>query len=792
MILKNLRINGIRCFNIEKDILLDEGLTVIYGQNAQGKTSFVEAIEWLLFGKIYKKENAPSKIEYKDVIKNLHSTTKTPFVEGIFTNNGEVIKIRREYISEEESDLYINDILINDNSELFGNIRPIIYQHGLKTFIHTEPKDRYLAFMKLLGIEEIDNFRKLLQTTKTGYNNSKTEDVKKSYYFCGEIEDELNDYYNYIMENDITLVDLCNKINNELRLVEYKLSEADISEFKIQLNIYSENIKKKVFNLDLLSPIINFKEIDMSIFSKKEEVNNVITFLLDKKNVLADAKINVLENGLKIITKSNSSECPLCSEDTINDNKIIEIEKEIQSYLELKTTIKKNNIILSNYIKDWNKYIYETTTQLKNIILDDGVFDLLKNIGIQENILSPIKEKNQSIKNNISKIKLDDLILEDINLETLQNRKEILDCHFNKNIILKNNLISLKTEINRLSLEISNILSLIQNAIISSEEINRINKFISLIKNFDYFKIIKIDMSIEKELTDSLKSFEEFRNETLEVKLNEHKKEIIKWYDLLNPNESIFIEDIESKKGKINFLANLYGTTANAAPNLSECHLNCLGLSIYLSEIINEKNAFSFILIDDPVQSMDEMHTLNFITEIIQMLIAKKYQIFILTHLKKQVSNSIIDSYKDFLPTLMEFFGCNIEGPKIKFIKQDRFEDYISVAEQNCNGDYIQRKSSANMIRQALEAYSKEYYCKISGEELPEGFKNETYSVIEKKLFSRISISPDEKGKLRKINDMCSIGSHDDQKEEPPTYGQLKSSIDILKRLYKKNILKII
>ncbi len=45
MKLINLKVRGIRGFNLEKGINLDEGLTVVYGQNASGKTSFVESIE---------------------------------------------------------------------------------------------------------------------------------------------------------------------------------------------------------------------------------------------------------------------------------------------------------------------------------------------------------------------------------------------------------------------------------------------------------------------------------------------------------------------------------------------------------------------------------------------------------------------------------------------------------------------------------------------------------------------------------------------------------------------------
>ena len=75
----------------------------------------------------------------------------------------------------------------------------------------------------------------------------------------------------------------------------------------------------------------------------------------------------------------------------------------------------------------------------------------------------------------------------------------------------------------------------------------------------------------------------------------------------------------------------------------------------------------------------------------------------------------------------MEFYGCTIEGPNIK-IKGERFDGYIGLAVQNYNGDVEQRKMAASMIRQALESYTKEYYSKKSGEEVPATYKNKTFS----------------------------------------------------------------
>jgi len=467
MRLINLKVAGIRGFNIEQEFELDDDLVIIYGPNGQGKTSFAEIIEYLFFGTIYKKENACSKIEFKDTIKNIHFDG-TPFVESIIKIDNDNKTIRREYISETESRVLIDNVSFDNLNSLIkqSQDKPIIYQHGLQSFINTSPVERYNQFMKLLGIEKLDIF-------------------------------------------------------------------------------------------------------------------------------------------LKVATKK------------FNEFKINKLEEEF--------------------------------------------------------------------KENISKLK-------------------------------------------------------------------------------------------------------EFRDSKLSELIDSHKAKIIEWYDLLNPNEEIRICDIECNGSKINFIASCFGVNKYAVPILSEAHLNCLGLSIYLSQIVDSNNSFSFILIDDPVQSMDDAHTNNFISNIIEKLLTKNIQVYIMSHLKQSVSDVVITRYKHKLPKYIEFYGFCLEGPKFTIKASNHFEDYINQAKETFNGTSEQRKTCANMIRQAVESYTKLYYKKRSGNTIPNDCKKAQFSILDSKLLTRIDIDSDEKGKLRMINGKCDKRSHDDEMTEIPTSGGLKSFIDILEGLYKKHI----
>ena len=67
--------------------------------------------------------------------------------------------------------------------------------------------------------------------------------------------------------------------------------------------------------------------------------------------------------------------------------------------------------------------------------------------------------------------------------------------------------------------------------------------------------------------------------------------------------------------------ATSFGTRMSAAANLSECQLNCLGLSMWLMRATTPASPFGFVLLDDPVQSMDDDHTEAVIADVVPHLL---------------------------------------------------------------------------------------------------------------------------------------------------------------------------
>lgn len=169
--LKDIDIHFFRGFrNMDKPVTANNKLVVIDGRNSSGKTSLAEAVEWLFTGKLERRESLeqgnPKELENCITNSFIPSDDKT-WVSASFLVGDRTINLRRILAkdygptpgSKCESVLYLDGNPLSFEEEqrvlndLFGGVAPLLMQHTLRSFVHSNPSERHAYFEKLLNVE---------------------------------------------------------------------------------------------------------------------------------------------------------------------------------------------------------------------------------------------------------------------------------------------------------------------------------------------------------------------------------------------------------------------------------------------------------------------------------------------------------------------------------------------------------------------------------------------------------------------------------------------------------------
>lgn len=317
---------------------------------------------------------------------------------------------------------------------------------------------------------------------------------------------------------------------------------------------------------------------------------------------------------------------------------------------------------------------------------------------------------------------------------------------------------------------------------IQNKNIEFIDVIIDIWKNKNVFENVVSVREILYRLERLKEETEKFEKLKTAERLEEKNNEIIKWYNILNPDEEIRFSRMglkeSTKHRQIDLKAELYRKPANAASMLSEAHINATGLSVYLSQIVSPFSPIKFVMLDDPVQSMDLNHQARFESSFIEEILNNGYQVFIFSHLKNFVDNIRTCHNLDWY---YEITSYDINGPVI-LERGNKLEEYIKQAKQFKSGSSDHRTHAVHLLRKAIENFCREVYFRKTGNKLE---KNLTSSVL-KELAINIFDDVRDHQKLNYVLKYADPASHDDNTSEPPENGIIDSLIDNVLNLIEK------
>jgi len=532
------------------------------------------------------------------------------------------------------------------------------------------------------------------------------------------------------------------KINNHENVSEVlKLIQTSDTKETVSVSVSYNNL------INGLKVYISSIKAIQDLYRKFYERHKNISADIDKMSKMQLR--GLLAEGISLLESGNYKDesCPLC----LQEKKREELIKELRNRIDE----------LSAYEKELTEYNEEKDTiekQLKNIL--SGIEGLFREkcIDIEADIKKELEKLKAEAAGNIERIKS----LSIIEKTEPQQPGEFISENSEK---LESIISVLNTKVKKLDeenkedprIKISVKIGLVRQAYTELQ---------ALKKKEDILNIQLKSMEVICE------QFIKKQKESLNAFLNSISKDMNEYYLCMNQDERV--DEIElipiGEADELNGITIQYKFHGNivSPPEkyLSESHLNCLGIALFLSSVRAFNRNNKFFVLDDVISSFDKPHRINFARLLLEKF--KDYQILLFTHERDwfEILSGLVKPHNWIIKRVIwtDENGSEVDMalPELK----ERIEDKFSKSDTNDLG---------NMIRRYLERLLKEICCNLEvklkflfNDKNENRMSDELLSELVCKLKSRKCEIKDNAA-LNKLHQLLGVGnktSHDNSYSE--------------------------
>lgn len=439
-------------------------VTLIYAKNGKGKSSIIDGLTFVLFGKAFRNIK-------KDLLVNTDNKKDTVAGCNLIGNNNKKVRIVRG-IKPTRFEIYEDGVLVDqfaESKDYQNYLESYILGMNFITFVQTViiSKTKYTPFMRLktpdrrafvesvLGIEVFGEMQKL---------QSKS---------VSSLKEQIN-----TSEYDLRI--LSNNIVSELRLLKAT------KEFAEKTKLESQGNKDKEIN-DLKDQILikqnKIGELQLDVYENNHLDSYNTKVALDKKMIEVDTKIKNVKSEIKKM-ESTDDTCTLCGSDidiSHVETHVNDMNKKLNDYELLKFRIVKK---LTEYDDLYNKHI---ELRSKNDLISNSIRTLsddISSLTIKLNDISTrvVDTKEYDDKIEGLKIKIKSMRVDETNMNnTLTDNRVKLDNHALALSVLKDT--GIKSAI------INNSIPTINNII--NDYLHKFGFYIRFTLNSDFEETIK-------------------------------------------------------------------------------------------------------------------------------------------------------------------------------------------------------------------------------------------------------------------------------------------------------------
>ena len=610
--LRKIKLEGFRGARlpVEMDFTNRHASIAIYGDNGGGKSTITDALEWFYFNKIehlWKEDCKEECLRNTHFPDNQDAVMSIEFSDPRFNSNKILsAKPRSKYTNGTQE---FNDYLDQSKKE-----RLFVRYGDILRFVLRPKGEKRTEILDIIGYRHVGDVRSTLV--------SDCNSLEKNLRFRS-VRDQIEKNNAYLMEKigqtienegDLNLI-----VNTKIKPLNLGIVVTD--EASLNACIETIQVKTDKIKLEKSQKLSDLQRALESLKKEVEKTENYDSFLTiyaellkDKEKIKRIGLRELLEQGQDVIQDKIVGEniCPLCLSSIDSLAVLKEIAERLQELeginKEVQEANSKKSLALLN-LRNIKKALDEV---MRVKIEDDADFIAMNDVVSKTQI-----SLEQAIKDVEGKFERLEIIEKDADLfeKDFSNLKTEIAGLFPK---IKMKMAALaETEDQRLQFQVFDLIS----------NVNRIfkdNKLLS--KELEIFET-QIDT-----VTKIKDTFIQLQGEILQKALNAISVDVDKFYSEMNAEEGIekIRLDLIGEEG-VEFKYTFHGKDSYPPLKyLSESHLHCLGICLFLASVKLFNKVNKFFVLDDVITSFDSDHRVPFLRLLQDHF--NGYQILLFTH----------------------------------------------------------------------------------------------------------------------------------------------------------------
>jgi hypothetical protein len=827
----SLTVSGFRSCGADPQTLkCDTALTIVGGTNSQGKTSLAEAFEFLLTGRIVRRElTASAQDEFADALRNAHLDADTPVYVAaeIVDTAGATHALRRELTGDYGRREDCKSVLSIDGKPAdrealaalgFVYSQPpleasVLAQHTLSYLFSARPQERANYFKTLLEVADLDTFRNAVAASEVTIAEPPNV-LLQNWDKCRGTELFATAFAKIDTPTTPDLTNAFSAMAADLLQASAVTPPAEATaRFAALQTLLGEKLNK-AFPLAAFGrkSFARPQEADASIWAA------LALYVQERAKIEAETLrlLRLFQEALRIPEVASTSapiDCPLCAAPTfLSPARVKFIKTQVAATTTFTEAENKARAALADLeiiisaaasgskaavptVASWTRaqriaqgFRIGRMRSLLGATGDDLIRQWLK-------AYRPLVRRARELTSLAQK--LDGEVNTTIaNLATFTDRTVLQKIATNLAAVVREfetALASYAEPAQKLGAAVSADLAE-NSATVGWQEFLDLSDDLRLLRT----QLIERHAlaAVRKELGAALRQIDQAKDKVLDDKFGDLSKAVQAWWELLRPEEMTFFSAVKPRpnaKRTVDLKVALAVDGSRANPKLrdaiavfSQSQIHCLGLALFLARAEHEGAAF--VILDDPILTSDEDHRLHFCADVVDALLKKSIQVIVLTQ-DEPTRRNLTSRYAHISPSQYQLV---LDDPKEGTVfdnKADNLAAMLSHADTLSRSNHpTTRKDAGERLRDTAERYCKEMLVaatRAAGKSAAiTDYDRKTLESLIPPVESLLSKDASHPGKLRTIPMTLNPANHDDNIPSRAALRQVLGDLKFLKKEY--------